>query len=55
MHICVEFAKDMLELEKVQWRASLLALRQKYGEMEDDDRLRKLKWPALETHRLFLS
>ena len=43
MHSCVEFTKDMLELEKVQWRASQLAFRQKRGEMEDDDRLRKLK------------
>ena len=36
-------------------RASRLALGQKRGEMEYEDRLRKLKWPTLETRRLFLS
>ena len=47
-------AKDVLELERVQQRASRLALGQKRSEMEYEDRLRKLKWPTLETRRLFL-
>ena len=45
----------MLALERVQRRASRLALGQKRNEMEYEDRLRKLKWPTLETRRLFLS
>ena len=48
-------AKYVLALERVQQRASRLALGQKHGGMEYEDRLRKLKWPALETRRLFLS
>ena len=48
-------AKDVLVLERVQRRASRLALGQKRNEMEYEDRLRKLKWPTLETRRLFLS
>ena len=48
-------AKDVLVLERVQRRASWLALGQKRSEMEYEDRLRKLKWPRLETRRLFLS
>ena len=48
-------AKDALALERVQRRASRLALGQKRGEMEFENRLRKLKWPTLETRRLFLS
>ena len=47
--------KDVLALEKVRWRTSQLALGQKCGEMEYEDRLRKLKWPSLETRRLFLT
>ena len=47
--------KDVLALERVQRRASRLALGQKCGDMEYEDRLRKLKWPTLETRRLFLS
>ena len=47
--------KDVLTLEEVQRRASRLALGQKRGEMEYEDRLRKLKWPTLETRNLFLS
>ena len=43
-------AKYVLALERVQQRASRLALGQKHGEMEY-----KLKWPILETRRLFLS
>ena len=48
-------AKDVLALEEVQRRASRLALEQKRVEMEYEDRLRKLKWPTLETRNLFLS
>ena len=48
-------AKDVLALEEVQRRVSRLALGQKRGEMEYEDRLRKLKWPTLETRNLFLS
>ena len=47
--------KDVLTLEEVQRRASRLALGQIRGEMEYEDRLRKLKWPTLETRNLFLS
>ena len=45
----------MLALEKYHEGTSRLALGQKRGEMEYEDRLRKLKWPTLETRRLFLS
>lgn len=38
--------KDVLALEKVQGRVSRLALGQKRGEMEYEDRIRKLKWPT---------
>ena len=48
-------AKDVLAIEKVQRRASRLALGRKRGEMEYEDRLRKLKWSKLETRNLFLS
>ena len=48
-------AKNVLMLEKVQRRAFRLALGKKREEMEYEDRLRKLKWPTLETRRLFLS
>ena len=46
-------AKDVLVLERVQRRASRLALGQKRSEMEYEDRLRKLKWPTLETRNCF--
>ena len=42
-------------LRASQRRVSRLALGQKRGEMEYEDRLGKLKWPTLETRRLFLS
>ena len=48
-------AKGVLAIEEVQRRASRLALGRKRGEMEYEDRLRKLKWPKLETRNLFLS
>ena len=44
----------MLALEKYHERTSRLALGQKRGEMEYKDRLRRLRWPTLETRRLFL-
>ena len=47
--------KDVLALERVQRRASRLALGQKRGEMDYENSLRKLKWPTLETRRLFIS
>ena len=46
---------NVLALERVQLRASRLALGQKRGEMDYEDQLRKLKWPTFETHRLLLS
>ena len=46
--------KDVLALERVQRRASRLALGQKRGEIEYEERLRKLKWPTLETRWFFL-
>ena len=48
-------AKDVLCVKKKRRRASRLALGQKRGEIDYDDRLRKLKWPTLETRRLYLS
>ena len=49
-------AKDVLALERIQRRASRLALGQKCGEMDYEDRLgEKLTCPTLETRRLFLS
>ena len=47
--------QDVLALERVQRRASRLALGQKRAEMDYEDRLGMLKWPTLETRRLFLS
>ena len=52
----LDLVKDVLALERVQQRASRLALGQKRaGEMDYEDRLRKLKWPTFETRRPFLS
>ena len=48
-------AKDVLTLARVQRGASRLTLGQKRGELEYEDRLRKLKWPTLERRRLCLS
>ena len=47
--------KDMESLEKVQRRASRLALKQKRGEMSYEDRCRLLNWQSLEKRRKFLS
>ena len=47
--------KDIAALEKVQRRASRLALRQKRGEMSYEYRCSLLKWQSLEKRREFLS
>ena len=47
--------KDIVALEKVQRRASRLALRQKRGEMSYEQRCSLLKWQTLERRREFLS
>ena len=47
--------KDMESLEKVQRRASRLALKQMRGEMSYEDRCRLLNWQTLEKRREFLS
>ena len=47
--------KDIAALEKVQRRASRLALRQKRGEMSYEHRCSLLKWQSLEKRREFLS
>ena len=49
------FIKDITALEKVQRRASRLALRLKRGEMPYEDRCKLLNWPTLEKRRVFLS
>jgi hypothetical protein len=48
-------AKDIVALEKVQRRASRLALQQKRGEMPYEERCCLLKWPTLEKRREYLS
>jgi len=47
--------KDIVALEKVQRRASRLALRQKRGEMSYEQRCNLLKWQTLERRGEFLS
>ena len=47
--------KDIESLEKVQRRASRLALKQKSGEMSYEDRCRLLNWQTLEKRRECLS
>ena len=47
--------KDIVALEKVQRRASRLALRQKRGEMSYEHRCSLLKWQTLEKRRELLS
>ena len=47
--------KDIVVLEKVQRRASRLALRQKRGEMSYEHHCSLLKWQTLEKRREFLS
>ena len=43
---CPYLVKDILALEKVQRRASRLALGQKRGEMEYEERIKILNWPT---------
>ena len=45
----------MLALEKVQERATYLALGQERGEMDYEYLLQILNWPSLEKTRLFIS
>ena len=47
--------KDIVALEKVQRRASRLALRQKRGEMSYEHRCSVLKWQTIKKRREFLS
>ena len=47
--------KDIESMEKVQRRASRLALKQKRGEMSYEDRCRLLKWQTHEKRSEFLS
>ena len=42
---CPYLVKDVLALEKVQRRASRLALEQKHGKMEYEERIKILNWP----------
>ena len=58
--ICVprlvpHLVKDITALEKLQRRASRLALRQSKGEMPYEDRCKLLKWPTLSTRRDYLT
>ena len=50
---CPYLVKDILALEKVQRRASCLALGQRRGDMEYEDRLKILNWPTLEKRYIF--
>ena len=52
---CPYLVKDVLALEKVQRRASRLALGHKRGEMEYEERIKILNWPTLEKWRHFIS
>ena len=52
---CPYLVKDILALEKVQRRASRLALGQRRGDMEYEDRLKILNWPTLEKRRHYIS
>ena len=47
--------KDIVALEKIQRRASPVALRQKCGEMSYEQSCNLLKWQTLERRREFLS
>ena len=47
--------KDIVSLEKVQRRASRLALGQKRGEMDNEECCFILKWSPLKNQRLYFS
>ena len=51
----MQLLSGVVALEKVQRRASRLALRQKRGEMSYEHRCSLLKWQTLEKRREFLS
>ena len=55
MGIFSEFFSGILVYHYPPWPTLRLALGQKRGEIEYEDRLRKLEWPTLETRRLCLS
>ena len=48
-------AKDILAIEKVQRRASRIALGQKHREMQYEERCRLLNWNSLQHRREYLS
>ena len=52
---CPYIVKDILALEKVQRRALRLALGQRRGDMEYEDRLKILNWPTLGKRRHYIS
>ena len=52
---CPYLVKDILALDKAQRRASRLALGQRRGDMEYEDRLKILNWPTLEKRRHYIS
>ena len=52
---CLFLVKDIVSLEKVQRRASRLALGQKRNEMDDEERCSMLKWSPLKNRRLYFS
>jgi len=52
---CLFLVKDIVLLEKVQRRASRLALGQKRGKMHYEERCAILKWSPLEKRRLYFS
>ena len=52
---CPFLVKDIVSLEKVRTRASSLALGQKRGEMDCEERCSILKWSPLKNRRLYFS
>jgi hypothetical protein len=52
---CPHLTKNIHDLEKVQRRASRLALNQRLGEMSYEERCKKLGWPDLSARRDYLS
>ena len=52
---CLYLVKNIVLLEKVQRRASRLALGQRRGEMSYEDRCEMLRWSQLTDRRLYFS
>ena len=52
---CPYLAKNIHAVEKIQRRASRLALNQKRGEKSYEERYKKLGWPVLSVRRDYLS